>query len=183
MALRSCTCTTARAELPAVGLANCKAEHRPAIGNSGMALELGPRRQLQGACLFIRKHGPANKGRGLRPRRGGRSEGHDLQQPTTWPAGGRRARVSASVAVKGRSPSPQGSRRRGAGVTYAPTRTRIAGPGPGAHAGVRHQERRWRPRAAVPKAMHMATTPRVRGRPCQPPDIRRVGTATRRLWR
>ena len=61
MALRSCT--TARAELPAVGLANCKAEHRPAIGNSGMALELGPRRQLQGACLFIRKHGPANKGR------------------------------------------------------------------------------------------------------------------------
>lgn len=110
MALRSCT--TARAELPAVGLANCKAEHRPAIGNSGMALELGPRRQLQGACLFIRKHGPANKGRGLKlePRRGGRGdrEGHDLQQPTTWPAGGRRVSASYSAAVKGRSPSPQG---------------------------------------------------------------------------
>ena len=85
-----------------------------------MALELGPRRQ--GACLFIHKHGLANKGRGLGPRRGGRSEGHDLQQPTTWPAGGRRG--SASVAVKGRSPSPQGSQRRGAGVTYAPTCTR-----------------------------------------------------------
>ena len=183
MALRSCT--TARAELPAVGLANCKAEHRPAIGNSGMALELGPRRQLQGACLFIRKHGPANKGRGLEPRRGGRGdrEGHDLQQPTTWPAGGRLVSASYSAAVKGRSPSPKGQRRRGAGVTYAPTRTRIAGPAPGAHAGVRHQERRRRPRAAVPNAMHMATTPRVRGRPCQPPDTRRAGTATRRVWR
>ena len=72
-----CSCTTARAELPVVGLANCKAEHRPAIGNSGMALELGPRRQ--GAFLSINKHGPANKGRGLEQRRGGRAEGHDLQ--------------------------------------------------------------------------------------------------------